>query len=274
MNVMMEAKELKRILDEEMLVVLDVGTKGEENETGEAVYQAGHIPGAIFLDVKRDVTGKSSFLPEATVFAGKLASLGISEQHKIVIYDGGNHRAAAKVWVMLHYLGHEQMYVLNGGLKAWQAEMYELSTEVGERQPTIYQTNIRESALMSLEEVKQHLYEKDFTLIDSRSYNRYRGEVEPKYKKAGHLPGAVNYETKQTRTESGMLKGKYALKEHFQSLDKSDKIAVSCGSGNSAVVNILALKEAGYQNVALFSGGFQEWISDDDNKVATSLEDK
>src|SRR5699024_9444523 len=263
MNVMMEAKELKEKINDEEFMILDVRTKGETNEEGKQAYLQGHIPGAIFLDVKKDVTGKNSFLPEADGFAEKLASLGISNRHKIVVYDQGNHRAAAKVWVMLHYLGHKEVYVLNGGIKAWQEDKYELTTEIRQKQPTMYHTNLREAVLMSLEQVKQSLHEKDFTLIDSRSYNRYRGEVEPKYKKAGHIPGAVNYETKQISTETGKIKNRSALKKHFSHLDESDKIVVSCGSGNSAAVNMLALKEAGYHNIALFSGGFQEWINDD-----------
>src|SRR5699024_9919530 len=85
---------------------------------------------------------------------------------------------------------------LNGGIKAWQEDKYELTTEIRQKQPTIYHTNLREAVLMSLEQVKQSLHEKDFTLIDSRSYNRYRGEVVPKDKKAGHILEAVNYENR------------------------------------------------------------------------------
>src|SRR5699024_6036318 len=177
--------------------------------------------------VKKDVTGQNSFLPEADEFARKLASLGISERHKIVIYDEGNHRAAAKVWVMLHYMGHEEMYVLNGGIKAWQEDRYELSTEVKQKQPTMYHTQMREAVLMSLEQVKDSINKKDFTLIDSSANNRYRGEVEQKYKKAGHIPGAVNYETKQTRNETRKIKHPSTLEKHFKNLDKSDKIVVS-----------------------------------------------
>lgn len=274
MKVLMETHELQKRINDDELIVLDVRIKGEGEEKGKQAYLKGHIPGAIFLDVKKDVTGQNSFLPEADEFARKLASLGISERHKIVIYDEGNHRAAAKVWVMLHYMGHEEMYVLNGGIKAWQEDRYELSTEVKQKQPTMYHTQLREAVLMSLEQVKDSLHEKDFTLIDSRSYNRYSGEVEPKYKKAGHIPGAVNYETKQTSTEAGKIKYPSELEKHFRDLDKNDKIVVSCGSGNSAAVNMLALKEAGYHNVALFSGGFEEWIKDDNNEVATTIKNK
>src|SRR5690625_1780155 len=122
MKVLMETHELQKRINDDELIVLDVRIKGEGEEKGKQAYLKGHIPGAIFLDVKKDVTGQNSFLPEADEFARKLASLGISERHKIVIYDEGNHRAAAKVWVMLHYMGHEEMYVLNGGIKARSEE--------------------------------------------------------------------------------------------------------------------------------------------------------
>lgn len=272
MKVMIDVDELKDQLAEDGMIVLDVRMKDEGVPTGEEAYQVAHIPRAIFLDVKKDVTGETAFLPEANIFADKLASLGVSEQDKIVIYDEGNHRAAAKVWVALYYLGHEHAYVLNGGIKAWRDKGYELSPKIEHKQPTTYATNIREEAVMSIEEVKNYLNESKITLIDSRSSKRYSGEVEPKYNKAGHIPGAVNYETKQTSTEEGKIKDQTALQMHFKSLNKHDEIVVSCGSGNSAAVNMLALKEAGYENVALFSGGFQEWIEDDNNKVATKHE--
>lgn len=269
MGVMIEADEVKNCLTEDGVRILDVRPKDEGFPNGKAAYQAGHVPGAIFLDVKQDVTGHATFLPEANAFAHKLASLGISEQDKIIIYDQGNHRAAAKVWVALHYLGHDEAFVLNGGIKSWRNKGYALSTNSEQKQPTTYEQKLREEAVMSLEEVKQHLNENDITLIDSRSHKRYSGEEEPKYKKAGHIPGALNYETKQTSNHEGKIKYQADLQTHFAPLNKHDKIVVSCGSGNSAAVNMLALKEAGYKNVALFSGGFQEWIEDDRNEVAT-----
>lgn len=271
MKVMIEAEELQKQLIEERLTVLDVRLKDEGVATGEEAYQIAHIPRAIFLDVKKDVTGDATFLPEADKLVDKLSSLGVSNQDKIVIYDEGNHRAAAKVWVALYYLGHEDVKVLNGGIQAWRDKGFALSSESEQKPKTTYRKQLRKDAVISMEEVKQRLNDNDIILIDSRSYKRYSGEVEPKYKKAGHIPGAINYEAKQT-FEDGKIKNEAALKTHFKDLDENEQIVVSCGSGNSAAVNMLALKEAGYQHVALFSGGFQEWIDDDRNQVTTKYD--
>src|SRR5699024_3833543 len=126
MNVLMETHELQKRINDDELIVLDVRIKGEGDEKGKQAYLKGHIPSAILLDVKNDVTGNHSYLSDEDVFARRLASLGISERHKIVIYDEGSHRAAAKVWVMIHCMGHEEMDVLNGGIKEWQEDRYEL----------------------------------------------------------------------------------------------------------------------------------------------------
>lgn len=272
MKIMIEAEVLHERQEKKPLLIIDVRTKDDLDNSGEAAYKAGHIPGAIFLDVKKDVTGEGEFLPEPTAFAEKLGSLGVDENVKIVLYDQGNHRSASKVWVALYYLGHEHVYILNGGYKAWQANQYEVSTKSLSKEPTNYRIHLRQEALVKLAEVKQQLEADSITLIDSRTYERYSGQAEPTYKKAGHIPGALNYETKQTFDQTGKLKGEAALRDHFKGVNQDEKVVVSCGSGNSAAVSMVALKEAGYKDVSLYAGGFSEWIEDNDNEVAT--EDK
>src|SRR5699024_8366610 len=120
---------------------------------------------------------------------------------------------------------HDEVYVLNGGINAWREKNFTLSTKIEQKQPTTYEVAIRNDVLMSIEDVKDHLIERDFTLIDSRAYQRYIGEVEPTYEKAGHIPGAINFETKRVSTKNGKIKDKAALKEHFQTLNKDDKVA-------------------------------------------------
>jgi len=269
MIIMMAAKELKEQLNKENLMIIDVRTKYDAYDSGEAAYEASHIPGAVFLDMKKDVTGEKQFLPEPHRLAEKLGSLGVSEKDNIVLYDQGNNRASSKAWVALHHLGHDRIFILHGGYPAWENEDYEQSTELRVKESTTYQVNLRKSSVMTLTEVKQQLQEEALTLIDSRSYERYSGKVEPTYKKAGHIPGAVNYESKEIFDTQGNLKAEPALQAHFQHIHQDEKVVVSCGSGGSACMNIVALVEAGYKDVALFAGGFSEWIEDDSNDIAT-----
>jgi len=265
----MKAEELKEKLHHDNVVVIDVRTKDDGYDTGEAAYKAAHIPGAIFLDVKKDVTGEGTFLPEPQSFAEKLGALGVSEKDNIVLYDQGNHRAASKVYIALYQIGHQHDYILNGGFMSWKEKQYEQSTDIEAKTATSYEANIRKDSVLSLENVKKQLEQHAITLIDSRNFERYSGQFEPKYKMAGHIPGAVNYETRNVLDEHGKMKDKEALEEHFKGIDTNEHVVVSCGSGNSAAVSMVALIEAGYENVALFPGGFSEWIEDENNQVET-----
>lgn len=266
--VMMTAEALKKQQNQKDLVVIDVRTKYSIYDSGEMAYKTGHIPGAVFLHMKEDFTGDNEFFPNPTLLAEKLGAVGISETDHIVLYDQGNQRASSKAWVVLHYLGHEHVSILHGGYPAWEKE-YNISTEEVMREPTTYRVNLRKDAVMDLAKVKEQLQEGAITLIDSRSYERYSGKVEPTYKKAGHIPGAVNYESKKIFDTEGKLKEQATLQTHFKDMHPDEKVVVSCGSGGSACMNMVALVEAGYNNVSLFAGGFSEWIEDDDNDVAT-----
>jgi len=265
----MKAEELKEKLHHDNVVIIDVRMKDDGYDTGEAAYKAGHIPGAIFLDVEKDVTGEGTFLPEPQSFIEKLGALGVSEEDHVILYDQGNHRAASKVWIALYQIGHQHVYIVNGGFMSWKAKQYEQSTDMETKVATSYEANIRQESVMSLAEVKKLLEQHAITLIDSRNCERYSGQSEPKYKKAGHIPGAVNYETKNVIDKHGKIKDKKALEEHFKGIDTNEYVVVSCGSGNSAAVSMVALLEAGYENVALFPGGFSEWIEDENNQVET-----
>lgn len=131
---------------------------------------------------------------------------------------------------------------------------------------TLYKPEVRSSAQTTLERLKTN---KTATLIDARAAEKYRGDKEPNYHKAGHIPGAINFPAQHTFIEPGTWKKKQDLKEYFSDLAKEDELIVSCGSGNSACMNFVALKEAGYESLSLFPGGFREWIQDETNEVET-----
>lgn len=265
MAIIQQAKDL--ISDEANVVFVDVRTRHDHFPDGQTAYNISHIKGAVFLDLHQDLTGETTFLPMAEKLADKLGSLGISNGDAIVLYDQGNQRAVSKAWAALRYLGHEKVYILQGGFPAWVAAGGEVVATDTKRDAVIYRSDVQAGLLMDLSQVKEKLAEDDVTLIDSRGHRRYSGEVEPKYKKAGHIPGAKNYEAKKAFDEHGNWKSKTELQENFRDIHSDDEIIVSCGSGNSACMNLVALTEAGFTNVKLFSGGFSDWIEDDNNKV-------
>src|SRR5699024_3364991 len=140
---------------------------------------------------------------------------GIANDSKVVFYDEGNHIAAAKGWFLLHYLGHENVFVLNGGFPAWLNAGGSVTDALPQREKTDFAVNENPNLVLHMEDVKNRMEDHDSVLIDSRSYKRFIGEEEPKYKKAGRIPGAVNYFSKHVFNEEGLWKTKSELVAHF-----------------------------------------------------------
>lgn len=228
------------------------------------VQKAGDtIPGAIALDMKIDLSGEDTFLPNPEKLADKLSELGISNTDTLVIYDEGSNRGASKAWFVFHYLGHDAVYILQDG----KNDLVKTLEAVAQREPKNYIVNLRESAIADIHQVKMKMSKQAAVLVDSRANNRYRGEDKPTDLRAGHIPGAQNYHVKAAFMESGEFKSQATLAKHFSDLEKEHEVIVSCGSGNSACMNLVAMKEAGLPNVTLYSGGFSEWVADDSNEV-------
>lgn len=265
------AQQLNELLTTEQLIVIDVSHKEAPFTTGREVYEQEHIPGAIFLDIKEDLTGKNSFVPNLVELAEKLGKLGVTNEHKIVLYDRGTNRQVSKAFLVFTYLGHKQLTILQGGFNEWKEAGYEVTSQIPSYETATYEPNPNEQIVLNIDDIKARMDDKTSTLIDSRAYDRYTGEKEPKYKKAGHIPGAKNYFSRDV-LDDNLWKDASKLKEHFDRIDEEQEVIVSCGSGNSACLNFVALKAAGYDNVKIYPGGFSEWIEDDDNEVSTKDE--
>src|SRR5699024_8903561 len=162
--------------------------------------------------------------------------------------------SARCLW-LFHYLGHENAYILDGGLAKWLQEGNEITTDTPQRKAKTFKPSPSENEIVNMQDVKQKMDDKSAVLIDSRSKDRYLGKTEPLYGRAGHIPGAKNYFWKDVLDAEGNWKDNEELERHFSDLSKSDEIIVSCGSGVSACPNILALKRAGFTNVKLYPGG-------------------
>lgn len=254
-------------------VIVDVRFQLQDAEYGYKVYKEGHIPGAFYLDLNKDLSGEPGVhggnhpLPNVETFANKLGDIGIDQQTPVVFYDEENDMYAGRAWWLLHYLGHEAVYVLDGGLAAWEAAGYELTREIPQANKTTFIPNVLPEATATMEEVKASIDNPKTIVIDSRARQRFTGEVEPMYHKRGHIPGAKNYFFKGVLDDQGKYKATDKLVEHFAELDKKAEIIVSCGSGVSACPNVIGLKTAGFENVKLYVGSFSDWISYDENEL-------
>ena len=236
-------------------------------------YERGHIPGARFVDLDRELAGEPGArgrhpLPAADAFTASMRAAGVANNRAVVIYDAGSSTAAARGWWLLRYYGHPAVAVLDGGLAAWVAGGGPLApgsqyTEAGD-------FTARPGAMAVLDAAGAADLAQRGVLLDARAPERFRGETEPVDPVAGHIPGARNRPTMLNLEPSGRFCDPGALADGFQSLGISDQVAVGayCGSGITAAHEVLALALAGF-DAALYPGSWSEWITDPARPVAT-----
>jgi thiosulfate/3-mercaptopyruvate sulfurtransferase len=234
-------------------------------------YLAGHIPGAQWCDLDRDLadppgTAGRHPLPEPGRLQAAMRAWGIGPDSAVVVYDGANSVAAARAWWVLRWAGLSQVRVLDGGFAAWSTADLPVQTEVGSPEPgTVL---VRPGSLPALDAEAAASWARAGRLIDVRAAERFRGELEPIDPVAGHIPGAVNRPTMDNVTSSGQFQPVEALRHRFAELAGDQPVGVYCGSGVTAAHTVLAMHEAGLDAV-LYPGSWSEWITDPDRPVAT-----
>ncbi len=254
------------------VVVIDTRFSLPEPDLGHHQYLAGHIPGAYYLDLNKDLSsdvqphGGRHPLPDWAVFTAKLNQLGIHSAApkgpaQIVIYDDSRFAFAARLWWMLRYLGHEQVAILDGGIKAWERAGYPVSIDIPEVKAGDFKPKRQTDWTVDIEAVRQRKDRSDVVVIDSRSPERFRGEVEPIDPIAGSIPSAINAFWQQNTTEIGQIKNTKALTDQWANLDPKAEIIVYCGSGVTACVNLFSLVVAGHPMHKLYPGGWSDWCS-------------
>ncbi|WP_270577939.1 sulfurtransferase [Caldibacillus thermoamylovorans] len=243
-------------------------------DEGERLYKESHIPGANFFDLEKQLSAPVSKhggrhpLPDIEQFQHEIEQAGIENTKTVVAYDGGEGAFASRFWWLLTYIGHDKVYVLNGGFKSWVEAGYPTTKEVPKPEPANFKVSIRKEMLATYEEIKEIVANKKKSpiLIDSREKARYLGKEEPIDKIPGHIPGAM-HKFWAEGLENGFFKGSEEQKKRFAELDQKEPIIVYCGSGVTATPNYIALKIAGYQNVKLYAGSYSDWVSYSDNPV-------
>jgi thiosulfate/3-mercaptopyruvate sulfurtransferase len=261
-------------LNDENIRIADCRFSLADPQKGYQEYKVGHIPGAVFFDLEKDLSGNIDLhggrhpLPNLNELAGKIEKAGINENTLVVAYDNGEGAFAARFWWLLQYMGHKQVYVLDGGFKEWLESESPVVTDVPSFEKKTFSPSIQSELLATISEVKDTVENRrdDVVLIDSREERRYLGIEEPIDKKAGHIPGAVNKPWMEGLAQ-GVYKNIEEQKLRFKDIPPEKQIIVYCGSGVTAVPNYLALKESGFNNVKLYVGSFSDWISYDENEI-------
>lgn len=273
------------------LMIFDCSYDLAQPEAGRAQYEGGHIPGAVYADLGHDLSdagapgpdgqhqphpdaasGGRHPLPSRERWAQWLQRVGLNTGVQVVVYDRQGANFCGRLWWMLKWAGHEAVAVLDGGLQAWEAAGGALARG---SEPVRAAGNFRLGPplqrLVTTAQVHARLGGSEQTLVDARAAPRYRGEVEPLDPVAGHIPGALNRPFSQNLGPDGRFKSPEALRAEFdQLLEGRDPAGVvhQCGSGVSAVPNLLAMEIAGLGCAGLYAGSWSEWCRDPARPVA------
>lgn len=261
------------------LVIIDCRFSLMDKNYGKNSYEKAHIKGSVRVDIETELStlvkehGGRHPLPSVEQLKNTFENLGISNDSIVVAYDEGDLAGPARLWWILKYLGHEKVYVLNGGINEFEKIGGKVTTEESLVKKGNFQVKIQEDLRVSMQYVKERLYKDNIAIVDCRENTRYKGEVEPVDKKAGHIPGALNYfwmDILNKHEDKMKLKSIQELKEYFKQLNNYDEIIIYCGSGITACPISLALNELGIKH-KLYTGSFSDWISYEDNEIETSL---
>ncbi|KAM3096845.1 sulfurtransferase [Phormidesmis sp. 146-12] len=245
----------------EEVTIVDCRFSLMEPDLGRQQYEQGHIPGAYYLDLNRDLSspvgrhGGRHPLPDVVALGAKLSEMGVTNLTQVVAYDDSRFAFSARLWWLLRYLGHDRVSVLNGGFRAWQAAGNLTTTRQPDRRSGSFIPQPQSDWVVDIAAVQA---KKDsVALVDSREVERYRGEREPIDPIAGHIPGAVNYPWQDVTNADGFL---IEQPDRWADVRSASEILVYCGSGVTACVNLLSLELAGI-DAKLYAGSWSDWCS-------------
>jgi thiosulfate/3-mercaptopyruvate sulfurtransferase len=274
---LVSAAQLRERLDAgDAPLLIDTRFDLADTEAGEHAWRAGHLPGAVYLHLDRDLSGAKTGrngrhpLPERSAFAQTLGRIGVVPGRPVVVLDAQGGMFAARAWWLLLWIGHAPVAVLDGGIAAWLSAGGSLTTEVTPDRsaapypalPALVDTLDADALQAQLGRVR---------LIDARAGERFRGEVEPLDAQAGHIPGARHRFFKDNLGADGLFKPAAQLRAEFETLLGSNTAADTvhqCGSGVTACHNLLAMAHAGLPGALLYPGSWSEWSADPARPVA------
>ncbi len=272
-NLLISPAELQQLQAKNMPVaIVDCSFDLMKPEAADALFAEVHIAGAQQAHLDRDLSAKDAAhavnggrhpLPRRDIVAAWLGRIGVDNATQVVVYDRNGCNYCGRLWWMLKWLGHDAVAVLDGGLQAWQAAGGAL--ESGAVRPVVAREFVLGDPLRELVDtvtVSARLGQTGQTVVDARGAPRYRGEVEPLDPVAGHIPGALNRPFTDNFTPEGRFKPAEQLRAEWTAIlgqHPADSVVHQCGSGVSAVPNLIAMELAGFEPTALYAGSWSEW---------------
>ena len=275
---LIDPESLHECLDQSGWRIIDCRFDLADPAAGEQLYLGGHIPGAVFADLDRDLaspvgprTGRHP-LPDAGTFQERLGALGVDNTTRIVVYDANNGALAARAWWLLRWTGHSKVQLLDGGLDAWLRQGYDLRGGPEAVARKHFAARPRPELVLTTRELaRDPAAIAAMRLIDARDAERFRGELEPIDPIAGHIPGSINLPLTESLNDDGTWKMRRSLEALWGKVlgpDKSQAWAVMCGSGVTACHLALSGLLAGYAEPRVYVGSWSEWIRDPARPIA------
>lgn len=274
---LIDPAELARHLADPGWVLVDCRFALSDPASGRRAYAAGHIPGACYAHLDEDLSGPIGPqtgrhpLPDPEQLAARLGAWGIDGETRVVAYDDTGGAFAVRLWWLLRWLGHCRGAILDGGLPLWQAQGGTITTEAPRRAPRTFLPRVDHAAWVSTDAVAEGIAGGRLQVVDARAGERFRGELEPIDRVAGHIPGAINLPFVGNLGADGRFLPPHRLRERFLAAlgdTPPERVAHSCGSGVNACHNLLAMELAGLSGSRLYAGSWSEWIRDPQRPVA------
>jgi thiosulfate/3-mercaptopyruvate sulfurtransferase len=278
LRTLIDAEALADRLGDPRLRLFDCRFDLARPDDGRVRYLEAHLPGAVHADLNRDLAAPGTStsgrhpLPAPAAFEARLRSWGVNADSPVVAYDDGNGMYAARLWWMLRWLGHDEVAVLDGGLRRWLKLGLPVTDDVPQPAAGDFVARPRTSMAVDAAAVLDASADPRARILDARAPERYRGEVEPIDAVAGHVPGARNHPFVLSLGGDGRFLAPDALREAFvRSLDgvPPARTIAMCGSGVTACHLLLALEHARLPGALLYPGSWSEWSSDPSRPVRT-----
>ena len=230
-----------------------------------AEYEAGHIPGAVYLDLahlKDDGSAVPFMLPAIETFADRAGALGLGDGSRIVLYDNSSHRTAARAWYMFRSFGAHRVAILDGGLQKWVAERRPIETGRVMLSPCRFTARRDPAAVRDLDQMQANVASASEEVLDARSAARFSGEeADPRGLASGHIPGSRNLPFDALLNPDGTFKSRNEIRAAFAAagVDPAKPLVATCGSGVTASVLLFAAALLGRGDIALYDGSWSEW---------------
>lgn len=276
-RLLVSAEELSRHLDSPDWIIVDCRFNLARPDAGEAAYGAGHIPGAWYAHLDRDLASPRTAgsgrhpLPRPEDLVKLFSRWGVRKGARVVAYDDAGGAIAARLWWLLRWMGHAEASLLDGGLPAWQSAGFPLSVDLPAGRPAAFVGSPGQMKTIGVSDLERSLADPRLLLLDARAAARFRGDEEPIDPVAGHVPGAVNAPFQDSLARDGRFRDAPALRAGFTAAvgerDIGD-VVFMCGSGVTACHGIFALELAGLPGARLYAGSWSEWIRSADRPIA------